>query len=164
MAYNDLISGDLVYEGQLATYEPAIVLTGLNKASAVITFGKGVVRGSADNQVTLPAATGFVFMGIAKETNTIEKRAGYSIDAAGKMGWPIDYDMSFVRRGVIAVPVDSDCVQGGAVYCIHTASAGQTPGHFRKDANTDKADLVPNAVFWKTLGAAGIGLIRLNLA
>lgn len=163
MPYNDLLSGDLVYEGKLATYEPAIVLTGLNKSAAVIAFGKGVVRGSADGQVILPTATGQTFMGIAVETNTIEKRPDYSIDAAGKMGWPVNYDMSFCRRGVIVVPVDSDCVQGGAVYCIHTASAGQTPGHFRKDANTDKADLVPNAVFWKTLGAAGIGLIRINL-
>jgi hypothetical protein len=80
------------------------------------------------------------------------------------MGWPIDYEMSYLRRGIIAVPVDSDCVQGGPVYCIHTASTGQVAGHFRKDANTDKADLVNGAVFWKTLTAAGIGLIRLNLA
>ena len=163
MAYNDLLSGDLFYEGKLATYEPAIVLTATNKASAIIAFGKGVMLGSADNQVIIPTTTGQTFAGIAVETNTIEKRADYSIDSDGKFGWPIDYDMSVCRRGLIAVPVDSDCVQGGAVYVIHTASTGQVPGHFRKDANTDKADLVPNAVFWKTLTAAGIGLIRINL-
>jgi len=163
MPYNDLISADPLYEGKVATYEPAIVLTATNKANAVIAFGKGVVRGSADGQVIIPTATGQTFMGIAVETNTIEKRAGYSIDANGKMGWPVNYDMSFIRRGIIAVPVDSDCVQGGAVYVIHTAGTGQVPGHFRKDANTDKADLVPNAVFWKTLTAAGVGLIRINL-
>ena len=127
MPYNDLISADPLYEGKVATYEPAIVLTATNKANAVIAFGKGVVRGSADGQVIIPTATGQTFMGIAVETNTIEKRAGYSIDANGKMGWPVNYDMSFIRRGIIAVPVDSDCVQGGAVYVIHTAGTGQVP-------------------------------------
>lgn len=162
MSYNDLTSYPL-YEGKVATYEPPIILTAANKSGAIVAFGKGLTRGSADNQVRIPTATGQTFMGIAVETNTIEKRAGYSIDSNNKMGWPVDYDLSFIRRGIIVVPVDSDCVQGGAVYVIHTASTGQTPGHFRKDANTDKADLVPNAVFWKTLTAAGIGLIRINL-
>ena len=163
MAYNDLLDGAPLYQGKVATYEPSIALTGLNKSSAIIAFGKGVVRGAADSQVILPTETGQYFMGVAVETNTIEKRAGLSVDGDGKFGWPPNYEIAFLRRGIICVPVDSDCVQGGAVYCIHTASSGQVVGHFRKDANTDKADLVPNAVFWKTLAAPGLGLIRLNL-
>jgi hypothetical protein len=162
MPYNDLIDGDRYYEGKPLTYESSIILTGKNDQDAVIAFGLGLVRGSADDFLEIPDGTGGTFMGVAVETNTIEKRAGYSIDANGKMGWPIDYDMSYMRRGIIPVPIDSDCVQGGAVYLIHTASSGQVPGHFRKDANTDQADLVANAVFWKTLSAAGVGLIRIN--
>jgi len=164
MAYLDLIDGNQYYQGQVVTAEEATILSGTNAQAAILTFGLGLVRGASDDLLVLPDGTGGVFMGVALASDSIEKRSGYSLDANGDMGWPSDYTVSYVRRGLVAVPVDSDCVQGGPVYLIHTASSGQVPGHFRKDANTDQADLVPNAVFWKTLTAAGLGLVRFNLA
>lgn len=163
MSYQDLIDGDNYYEGQIATAEPALVRSGANAQGAILPFGSGLVRGASDGLLVLPSATGQRFMGVAKATDIFEKREGYSLTVGGKMGYPITYSVSYVRRGLVAVPIDSDCVQGAPAYLIHTASTGQVPGHFRKDANTDKADLVPDAVFWITLTAAGIGLIALNL-
>lgn len=160
----NLLTGAKYYEGQIALTEDATIRSATNSSDAIIAMGKGVVRGASDGLLTLPSATGFYFLGVAMLSDTIEKRAGYSIDSNDKFGWPVDYSVSYVRRGIVAVPCDSAVTQGGAVYCIHTASSGQVPGHFRADANTDKADLVPNAVFWKTLTAAGIGLVALNLA
>lgn len=160
--YNALTLGQLNYRGAYATAESATPLTATGP-NVIVPFGIGVVRGASDNLIAIPSATGQYFMGIALATDTIEKRAGYSIDSDGIMGWPARSVLSYLRRGIVAVPVTTDCVQGGAVYCIHTGGAGQPVGHFRKDANTDKADLVPNAVFWKTLTAAGLGLIRINL-
>lgn len=159
----NLLVSDKYFEGMIAYTESATIRHGHNTSGGIIAAGKGVIRGAVDETLTLPAATGGYFLGVAMLSDTVEKRAGYSIDANGKFGWPDDYTVSYVRRGVIAVPIDSDCVQGGPVYLIHTASAGQVPGHFRKDANTAAADLVPNAVFWRTLSAAGVGLIALNL-
>jgi hypothetical protein len=159
-----LIDGDKYYQGKMVTTEDRVILTGDNAQGEIIPFGCGLAKGTNDDDLVLPSATGFTFMGVALATDTIEKRDGYSLTAGGEMGWPITYRMSYWRRGgVIAVPIDSDCAKGGSVYCIHTASSGQVPGHFRKDANTDQADLVPGLVFWKTFAAAGIGLLRSNL-
>jgi len=157
-----LIDGPEFYQGQIAQGAPWEMVSKVNGFNGVVTFGKGLVRGSADDIATLPSATGQTFVGVAAAINSIEKKAGYSIDADGKMGFPLKFVMSVAISGVIAVPIDSDCAQGAPVYLIHTASAGQAVGHFRKNANTDKADLVPGAVFETTLAAAGIGLIRLN--
>lgn len=159
MAYQDLIDGSNYYQGQVVTTEEAIILAGTNAQDAVLTFGYGLVRGASDDSLVLPSATGFTFMGVAFATDTIEKRSGYSLDANGDMGWPVDYTASYVRRGLVAVPVETACVQGGAVYLTHT---GANAGQFRNDGTN--ADLIPNAVFWKTLAGAGVGLIRLNLA
>lgn len=159
----NLLTGDKYFEGQLVYTEGAVIRSAISSFAGVLTFGKGVVKGASDGLLTLPSATGFYFLGVAMATDTHEKRDGYSIDANGKMGWPEDYPVSYVRRGIVAVPVDEAVTQGDPVYCIHTASTGQSVGHFRNDANTDKADLVPGAVFWKTLSAPGIGLVALNL-
>lgn len=159
----NLLTGPKYFEGMPAYTEEVTIRHAHSTFDGVIAAGKGVIRGAADETLTLPSATGGYFLGVAMLSDTYEKREGYSIDADGKFGWPENYTVSYVRRGVIAVPIDSDCVQGGAVYLIHTASTGQVPGHFRKDADTDAADLVPNAVFWKTLTEAGVGLIALNL-
>jgi len=159
----NLLTGDKYFEGMPVYTEDVTIRKAISSFAGVIAAGKGVVRGASDGLLTLPAATGFYFLGVAMLSDTYEKRAGFSLDAEGKFGWPEKYTVSYIRRGVVAVPIDSDVVQGGPVYLIHTASSGQVPGHFRKDANTDKADLVPNAVFWKTLTEAGVGLIALNL-
>jgi len=157
-----LIDGAAFFQGKLANASEAELITKISSFNGVLTFGLGLVRGASDDLATLPSATGQRFVGVARATDTIEKRAGYSIDADGKMGYPLQHVMSVAIKGVIAVPVDSDCVEGAPVYLIHTASSGQKVGHFRKDANTDKADLVPGAVFDRSLSGAGLGVIRLN--
>jgi len=156
-----LLLNEKYFEGMPAYTEDVTIRHAHSTFDGVIAAGKGVVKGSTDETLTIPNESGMYFLGVAMLSDTYEKRDGFSIDAAGKFGWPKNYTVSYVRRGVIAVPIDSDCATGGPVYVIHTASTGQTPGHFREDATG--ADLVPNAVFWKTLTAAGIGLIALNL-
>jgi len=145
--------------GTVITAEPAVIRTAFNTSSNKLEFGTGVARGTADDEVIVPSATGFIFFGVLS-ASPLEKRAE-NTSAAGILAYPAKSVVSVCRRGLIAVFVDSDCVQGQPAYLIHTASAGQVPGHFRK--NNTGADLVPNALFWKTLTGPGIGVIALNL-
>lgn len=164
--YNNLTNSTAQpqFVGEVAFFEDRLIRRKVSEVNAVLTFGKGLAKGTADQGVILPAATGFRFVGIALRTDTIEKRAGYSLDANNEMGWPALFgDVAVLRRGVVRVKVTSAVTAEAPVYCIHTASAGQTVGDFRADANTDKADIVPGAVFLTSTSGAGTALIAINL-
>lgn len=142
------------------------VRTGTNADTVVLPAGFGVVKGTNENELILPSGAG-TFMGIATLPFSIEKRTGYSLDAAGRYGYPVNYETAYLNQGVIAVFVDDTVVQGDAVYLNHTASTSVI-GAFRNDANTSNAQLIDGAKFLS--GAVGtnlalaIALVSINAA
>jgi hypothetical protein len=148
----DLLDGQLYYPGQLITLvgsQQAIVRTGKNAASTVLPFGFGVKRGSADGDLLLPTSDSDVFMGILTIMG-IEKRAGYSLDASGRFGVPVGHEASYVEVGDIAVYVDGDVTEGGAVYW-NVAASNSVPGAFRGAPNSTNTVQITGARWLKTV-------------
>ncbi len=170
---------DLIIEkshepGELVTLDDAQIWTFTNGTDAILPFGIGVVAGTgegATGKVIIPADANGKFEGIVYATDTFEKRSGYTLDdATGRVGYPRDREVSIVRRGVIAVFIDSDVSRGDPVYMRHTATPGTTgiAGCFRKDADTANAIAIPNATFLKsvaapTAGEMAIGIVELRM-
>jgi hypothetical protein len=111
-----------------------------------------------------------VIVGIAVSTDTIQKVTGTpGTDEAvsvvsGVMGWPVDYPVSYLVRGVIGVKVgDAGGVKpGDDVYAIHTVSTGVLVGTFRNDNSS--ATQITNAR-WLGYGAQNdIVPLSINLA
>lgn len=122
------------------------------QAAANIPFGVGLARLTSDaegKQVTLPAATGFVFAGVALHTYAVENR-----DLLGDGAYPAGHPINAIMKGYVAVVVEQDVTNGDPVYLRHTASGSNTPGGWRKDADTANADLIVGAR-WETGATAG---------
>lgn len=139
-SYADLIDGDLLYEGCLATTEAADIRSGFQTDSVIMPFGRGLVKGAGDRDLLLPVDANSVFMGIAYAIQ-IEKRTGYSLDADGLMGYPLRYTVSYVRKGIVGVRVTENVTPTSPVYLIHTPSGGARKGNFR--ATATGAILIP---------------------
>lgn len=176
--YDNITDGDLIYEGQIVYTEDTIIRTGYNaEASAIIPFGRAVAKGAAttgassDRIDLINLVDGSsVIVGIAVSTDTIQKVTGTpGTDEAvsvvsGVMGWPVDYPVSYLVRGVIGVKVgDANGVKpGDDVYAIHTASSGVLVGTFRND--NSNATQITNAR-WLGYGAQNdIVPLSINLA
>lgn len=175
---NLLDSTDLLYEGQVAYTEDTVIRTGISaETSAIIPFGRAVGKGAATTGARSDrldlinlSGSGTVIVGIAVATDTIMKitgtpgtDAGVSV-VSGVMGWPVDYEVSYLVRGVIGVRVgDAGGVKpGDDVYAIHTASSGVLVGTFRND-NSNATQIV-NAR-WLGYGAQNdIVPLSINLA
>lgn len=110
---------------------------------ASIAFGKAVIRGTADNQVTIGGAGSFVGLSYRDITLPAENADVYKTgDTVGVM----------TRGTMYAVPTanvaDGDPVYYTAAGALTNASSGNT--------------LIPNAV-WETTAASGnIAVVRLN--
>jgi hypothetical protein len=151
----DLLDGQLYYAGQdvvLSSLLNSFVSTRINKQGAVIPFGYGVARGTKDGEVILPVDANSVFMGVAKYLN-IEKRTGYSLDSNGNFGAPINHEMAVVEEGVIAVFVDGNVTEGGAVWWNHTASTSVV-GVFRGAQNSSNNTQITGVTWMATVTGA----------
>lgn len=169
--------------GMIVTLDDAQIWTYANGTGAVLPFGLGVVKGTnspgvmnglaSDIQTTativLPSASGQRFEGITYKTDTYELRNTYSRDAMARPGYPIGQPVSIVRRGVVAVYIDSAVDRGDPVFLRYSATAGGTGivGCFRNDADTSKAMAIANASFIApasapAAGSMGIGLLELR--
>ena len=142
--YDDLSDAGLV-AGQLYT---AVVngakITGYNTSGGVLTAGFGAVWTGTGREVSLPSGAGN-FAGILT-LPTVEYRAGYSIDAGDRFGWPDDYEVALGVTDMYAVYVDDTVAIGDPVYLNHTASSSVV-GTFRNDANSTNAQLISGAKF-----------------
>lgn len=176
--YDNITDGDLIYEGQIVYTEDTIIRTGYNaEASAIIPFGRAVAKGAAttgasSDRIDLVNLVdgNSIIVGIAVSTDTIQKVTGTpGTDEAvsvvsGVMGWPVDYPVSYLVRGVIGVRVsDTDTVKpGDAVYAVHTASSGVLVGTFRSDSTN--AIQITNARWLGYGGQNDIVPLSINLA
>ena len=182
-AYPDGLLIDKQYlPGMVATLDNAQIWAYISGVNAILPFGLGVVRGQttewgalsipskvgATGTIVLPSATTDKFEGVLYRSTTYELRDGYTKDANGRIGYPAKREVSIVRRGVIAVYIDSAVDRGDPVFLRITAS-GTTGlvGCFRKDADTATAIAVPNASFITkatapTAGQMKVGIIDLR--
>lgn len=158
----DLSSAKL-FEGQVATTEPSVIRTGINADTAILVFGRALVKGTGDDDLILPAGAGGILLGIAMATDTIEKRTGHSVNSDGDMGYPVDYAVSYLIRGVIGVKVGQAVTPASNVFYVHTAFTGAAVGTFRADANTDKAAQITNARFLASGGIGSVVPLSINL-
>jgi|GEM_PF-6125300 len=154
-SYTDVQDKDLVAGSQFKVTQGANPVSLINGGAGVIAAGFGVVYGAVAGEAILPAGAG-VFAGVVALPHTIEVRAagsvGASLDAGGRYGYPVNYEMAVAQGDTWAVWVDGTVVQGNPVFLNHTV-ATSVIGAFRATANSANAQAVPNAVF--VLGAVG---------
>ena len=152
----DLLDGQLYYPGQLVTTvgaEQATIRTGFNaEASTVLPFGFGVKRGSSDGALLLPTSVNDVFMGVLV-IMPIEKRSGYSLDGSSRFGAPIDHEAAYIEEGDVAVYVDGDVTEGGAVH-LNVIASTSVVGAFRGAANSSNTIQITGARWLKTVAGA----------
>ncbi|MEM8602635.1 MAG: hypothetical protein AAGF24_02205 [Cyanobacteria bacterium P01_H01_bin.121] len=148
-SYEGLIVNPLTAETRGAEF--------FNEDTVVIPSGRCVCQGAADTGLILPVDANSVPRGIAMLPVGIEKRDGYSLDAVGDFGWPVDWPMPMFVRGDILVYYDEAVTPADNVFMIHTAYTGAKVGQFRTDANTDKAIQIVHA---RPLESGGPGLVK----
>lgn len=127
-----------------------------------ITFGYGVVRGTGDDDVRLPANAGDVanFVGIVRRTlareNVSNSGATTPTSDAGRMH-------EIMTVGYIFALCEDGCSPGDDVFLRHTTGgAGEVIGQFRTDADTDEATQITGATWETTTAAGAIGILRLK--
>lgn len=154
-----------LFEGQVATTEPSVIRTGINADSVPLIFGRALVKGPGDEDLILPAGAGGLLMGISCviDVPIFEKREQYSLNVDGDMGYPVDYAVSYLIRGVIGVKVGQNVTPASNVFYVHTAFTGAAVGTFRTDANTDKALQIANARFLASGAAGSVVPLSINL-
>lgn len=143
--------GDLAkaIAGQVADMNPQEIVSKI--AEGAISYGYPVVRGTADNQGKIPAATGGKFLGVCVRTLGGHSQSDNVIKVA-------DEELANVMRsGYIWVITEQAVVAGDPVYFVHTTTVGK----FRKDANTNLADAISGATFETSAAAGELVLIRL---
>jgi hypothetical protein len=163
--YSDLLDSASLYEGQIANLESAVIRTGVNADSTnnILVFGRALVKGSGDKDLILPVDANSVIMGIAVATDTFEKRSGFSINSDGDMGYPLNWTVSYLVRGIVGVKVVQAVTPASTVFWIHTPQTGQRKGHFRADADTNRAVQITNARFLKSGVAGSVVPLSINL-
>lgn len=161
--YSDLLDGQKYYEGQLIFAEPAYIFTGINADSVILPFGRALVKGTGDMDLILPVNGSSVLMGIAFLSDTFEKRTGYSLDADGNFGYPLKNVVSYIKRGTVAVKVDSAVVAGAPAFWRHTAAGAERKGTFRADADTSDAVQIPQSRFMASAASGSIVPLSINL-
>ena len=142
--YNDLTGQGYIAGSLYSSIVGATPITYVNAGTVVLPAGFGAVI-SAAGEATLPSGAG-TFAGVVVIPETIEKRTGYSLDASGYFGYPVDYEAALATQDMYAVYVDDTVAAGDPVYLNHTASTSVV-GTFRNDANSSNAQLVSGARF-----------------
>jgi hypothetical protein len=137
------------FAGQIADLGPRYVVSRLNgEASANLPFGIGVQKGATDSECLLPSATGQLIEGVTVRETYIDSSSLATNGAIAP-----DAMAAIMKKGAIYVLPEQNVVKGDPVYCRHTVNGALTPGRFRKDADTAKADLLAGAM-WGESGSA----------
>lgn len=157
------ISDTPFYEGKVATLEPSVIRSGTNEETVPLVYGRAVCKGTADDGLIYPADADSQFYGIAKSTE-LDRRADFTLNADGDMGYPPKHVVSYLIRGVIAVKVTVAVTAGDPVFWIHDPGVGEKIGQFRNDANTAAAVQIPGAKFLESGDAGAVVKVSINLA
>lgn len=100
-------------EGLLADINPTLIDTGIIEQTAGIKFGRGVIQGTADDQVKLPSGSGDSIIGVTVAT------ANFVADSDGIVTMPNESSGSVLKDGAIYVqPLDA-VVPAEAVFCVY---------------------------------------------
>lgn len=144
-------------------YDRSYSLVQSYKAESEIRFGQACVAGTdLDTQVKTPSTTGQKFRGISVALWQIEQKlTGYPTTSSGV--YQVGEVVGVLGRGVIWVKVSQDVQIDDPVYFVHTDANPLIVGTFRKDANVNKADLVPTGIFKKAALSGGLAVVEINL-
>ena len=104
-------------EGGLADLNPKRIVTGLVEETNGISFGLGVIRGTAGDQVKLPSASGDLLRGVSIHSHTVANDANdvavfADTDAA-----------SILREGEIYVKPEQATTRDAAAFCRYQEGA-----------------------------------------
>lgn len=115
-------------------------------------FGMGLALDTTDDRgkrVRVPTGTGFVFAGVVVFTHAVASR-----DLAGNGAIEPTHPINLLKKGYVYLVCEDGCDPGEAIFLRHTVNGTATPGHFRTDADTARADAITGAR-WVTGCAAG---------
>lgn len=178
--YNDVSSGDLI-AGQIYSDEAnTVIRSGFNSETAeILPAGFAYCRAASSVAsgsklglpLILPVDANSRFVGIGFVPRGLEKRSGYSLNTDDRFGYPVDYEVSYVVKGIIAVEVDDTVNYGDPVFWRHTATGDERVGMFRIDADTSDAVQIGGVDTCKfmsdatgTAASPAIALISINIA
>lgn len=135
------------YPGMIATTEPHFIISMIvAAASADIPFGRGVLFGTLEDTVALPAAVGkFAGIAVADRTIPFEK---------GEVFKPYD-QISVMKNGSIWVTALVAVAQGDPVYMTPT-------GTFTNVSNSSANQLIENAE-WATVTSTTNQIAKIRL-
>ncbi len=141
------------FAGQLIDEAPRHLVSAILKEVAATPFGLAFKKGTNEDEVLLPTATGDVLTGIGVHT--------HDVNTIGSTGWPATAGIpsgdrfNLLKTGVVAVKLEEAVVQGDKAFVRFAAGAGGTQlGSWRKSADTATARAVNGAYFLKG-GATG---------
>ena len=143
------------YEGSVVDSSLKNIISKMVETDTIIP-GIAVVRGTGDNQVKSPTATGADFMGVSVATT-----AGQA-NGSDVFAYEPNSAINLLGFGRIYVLCEDGCVPGDAAFFRHTVGTGSVIGAFRTDLDTDKADEIPNATFESTAGAGELAILQLR--
>lgn len=166
--YNDLADEGLIAGALYKEVVGGSAITAINGGAVVLPAGFGAVWGATEDTVTLPSGAG-KFAGVITLPQSLEKRAAgstyASVDAGGRFGYPIDFEVALALTDMYVVYVDDTVAQGDPVYLNHTASTSVI-GAFRNDANSSNAQLISGATFMTAAAgtSSALALAVVNLS
>lgn len=127
-----------------------------SRNSGPIEFGVGLALDTTDDRgkrVAIPTATAFVFAGVSVLSHAVNNRELQGDDAI-----PATHPINLLRKGYVALVCEDGCDPGDPVYLRHTVNGVNTPGHFRTDADTSRADAISGARWVTGADAGGIAV------
>jgi hypothetical protein len=120
------------FEGMLATYGAAMVVTGKNQSGGAIPFGRFVKDDPSNDQAfLLPSSAADQITGVSLFDPAIEA------DANGVRSYPDKRQMGVIKQGVVTMIPEQDMKRTDPVFARFTVDGGdstKSPGRIRKDA------------------------------
>jgi hypothetical protein len=153
-------NSQIAVPGQIdQTFEAREIVSRLTNAA--VPMGRGVcISGTAGAKCDLPAAAGDVTQG--KVLGVV-----CFTPAASSTTVPAGVQASILRKGRAWVTVEEAVNDGDQAFLRHTTHTDDTPGAWRKSADTVSgsatATAVPSAYFRSSTSGAGLALLEINL-
>jgi hypothetical protein len=134
-------------------------IKGSKIAEVALSLGQGVIQGTSDDQVKLPAATftTLAFKGFVILPNRGEKLL---TDMTGTTAWDANEQVTIAEDGLFAIKCIDAFTINTQCYVAHTAGVG-APGDLLGASDIGKSDLI-NAVFQNSGLAGEIALIHIT--
>ncbi len=150
--YNDLVVG---VKGGLADAGYTDIVHGVSDVA--VAFGLGLEK-SSTGLVRIPAATGFLFGGIAIMKHKAQDNAATNAQYDAEQAIPV------IRKGRIYVNAEQAVNPTLPVFLRHTVNGGSIPGDFRIDADTANADDISAFAQWVSVTTSpGIAILEVHL-